>query len=57
MRPQHADRATEDFDRLYVATYDRILRTLASMLGDVTAPEDCTQHALLEAFKAWRTWK
>jgi len=48
---------TSDFDRLYEATYPRILRTLASMLGDAAAAEDCTQEAFLKAFKAWATWK
>lgn len=50
-------RSTADFDRLYQATYQRIFRTLASMLGDVAAAEDCTQDAFLKAFRAWRTWK
>ena len=45
MRPQHAECATEDFDRLYVTTYHRIFRTLTSMLGDVAGGEDCTQEA------------
>ncbi len=45
-----------DFDRLYEATYPRIFRTLASMLGDVAAAEDCTQDAFLKAFRAWETW-
>src|SRR5215470_9950363 len=48
---------TSDFDRLYEATYPRIFRTLASMLGDAAAAEDCTQEAFLKAFKARATWK
>lgn len=47
----------EEFDRLYRQTYARIFRTLASILGDVAAAEDCTQDAFLKAFRAWRTWK
>lgn len=47
----------EDFDRLYTATYQRIFRTLAMMLGDAAAAEDCTQEAFLQAFKAWARWK
>jgi len=47
----------EDFDRLYVAVYPRIFRTLAAMLGDAAAAEDCTQDAFLQAFKAWSRWK
>jgi len=46
-----------EFDRLYEATYPRILRTLASILGDVAAAEDCTQDAFLRAFRSWHTWK
>lgn len=46
-----------EFDRLYEATYPRILRTLATMLGDVAAAEDCTQDAFLKAFRSWHTWK
>jgi len=46
-----------EFDRLYEATYPRILRTLATMLGDVAAAEDCTQDAFLKAFRSWDTWK
>jgi len=47
----------QDFDRLYSATYQRIFRTLAAMLGDPAAAEDCAQDAFLRAFKAWRAWK
>lgn len=47
----------EDFDRLYSAVYPRIFRTLAAMLGDAAAAEDCTQDAFLQAFKAWPRWK
>jgi RNA polymerase sigma-70 factor (ECF subfamily) len=46
-----------EFDRLYEATYPRILRTLAAMLGDVAAAEDCTQDAFLRAFRSWHTCK
>jgi len=46
-----------EFDHLYESTYPRILRTLAAMLGDVAAAEDCTQDAFLKAFRAWHTWK
>jgi RNA polymerase sigma factor (sigma-70 family) len=47
----------EDFDRLYCAVYPRIFRTLAAMLGDPAAAEDCTQDAFLQAFRAWSRWK
>jgi RNA polymerase sigma-70 factor, ECF subfamily len=50
-------RTKEEFDLLYQATYTRIYRTLASMLGDAAAAEDCTQDAFLKAFRSWRTWR
>ena len=37
--------------------YPRIFRTLAAMLGDPAAAEDCTQDAFLQAFRAWSRWK
>jgi RNA polymerase sigma-70 factor, ECF subfamily len=46
-----------DFDRLYQETYPRVYRTLATMLGDRAAAEDCTQDAFLKAFRAWPAWK
>ena len=47
----------EDFDRLYQASYQRIFRTLATILGDAAAAEDCTQDAFLKAYRAWPRWK
>jgi RNA polymerase sigma-70 factor (ECF subfamily) len=49
--------STEDFDRLYRASYPRLVRTLAVVLGNATAAEDCVQEAFVRAFKAWRRWK
>jgi len=46
-----------DFDRLYQETYQRVFRTLATILGEVAGAEDCTQEAYLKAFKAWPRWK
>ncbi|GAC1653635.1 MAG: RNA polymerase sigma factor RpoE [Candidatus Dormibacteraceae bacterium] len=46
-----------DFDTLYQDTYQRIYRTLAAMLGDPAAAEDCTQDAFLKGFRAWGAWK
>jgi RNA polymerase sigma-70 factor, ECF subfamily len=46
-----------DFDRLYQETYQRIFRTLATILGDRAAAEDCTQDAFLKAYRAWPHWK
>jgi len=56
-REELPSRTAAEFDRLYEATYPRIFRTLASMLGDFAAAEDCTQDAFLKAFRAWPTWK
>lgn len=47
----------DDFDALYRETYPRVFRTLANVLGSVTAAEDCAQDAYLKAFRAWRGWK
>ena len=49
--------STEDFDRLYRASYPRLVRTLAAVLGNATAAEDCVQEAFVRGFKAWRRWK
>jgi len=47
----------EDFDRLYQVSYQRVFRTLATILGDSAAAEDCAQDAFLKAFRAWPRWK
>jgi RNA polymerase sigma-70 factor, ECF subfamily len=47
----------EDFDRLYQANYQRVFRTLAAVLGDPGAAEDCAQDAFLKAYRAWPRWK
>jgi RNA polymerase sigma-70 factor (ECF subfamily) len=52
-RPGSAD----DFDRLYAATYRRVLGTLIAMLRDRAAAEDCAQEAYLRAFQAWPRWR
>jgi RNA polymerase sigma-70 factor (ECF subfamily) len=49
--------SVEDFDRLYRASYPRLVRTLAVMLRDPAAAEDCVQEAFVRAFKAWNRWK
>jgi RNA polymerase sigma-70 factor (ECF subfamily) len=46
-----------DFDRLYREAYQRVFRTLATILGDAAAAEDCTQDAFLKAYRAWPRWK
>ena len=49
--------SVEDFDRLYRSSFNRILYTIYSILGDRAAAEDCTHDAFVRAFKAWKTWK
>src|SRR6202166_4707545 len=46
-----------DFERLYEASYGKILGTLTAMLGDRSAAEDCAQDAFERAFKKWDTWQ
>jgi len=46
-----------DFERLYQATYPRLLGTLVLMLGDRAASEDCLQEAYLKAFRSWPRWQ
>lgn len=47
----------EDFDRLYRASYPRILATLIGVLGDRAAAEDCAQESFLRAYRAWPRWR
>jgi len=47
----------EDFDRLYRTSYPRVYRTLAAILSDPEAAEDCTQDAFVQAFQAWKRWR
>jgi RNA polymerase sigma-70 factor (ECF subfamily) len=49
--------SAEDFDRLYEATYQRLLGTLITLLRDRAAAEDCVQEAYLRAFQAWPRWR
>jgi RNA polymerase sigma-70 factor (ECF subfamily) len=46
-----------DFERLYQASYGRILGTLFVMLGDKAAAEDCAHDAFERAYKKWPTWQ
>ncbi len=47
----------DDFDRLYRATYSRLLRVLYAITGDASAAEDCVQEAFLRAFGAWSRYR
>ena len=55
--PNYVPGSRDDFDRLYRDSYARILRTLAGVLGDASAAEDCAQEAFVAAFKAWPRWR
>lgn len=47
----------DDFDRLYLATHPRLVRTLTAVLGDPAAAEDCVQEAFVRAWRAWPRWR
>src|ERR1700716_4610549 len=46
-----------DFERLYQASYGKILGTLTAMLGDRAGAEDCAQDAFERAYRKWSTWQ
>ena len=46
-----------DFERLYSASYGKVLGTLTAMLGDRAAAEDCVQDAFERAYKSWSRWQ
>ena len=46
-----------DFDRLYRASYQRVVRTLVGIVGSQAAAEDCTQEAFARALRAWSRWR
>ena len=45
-----------DFDRLYRASFARVVRTLAGIVGSMEAAEDCAQEAFTRAYRAWPNW-
>jgi RNA polymerase sigma factor (sigma-70 family) len=49
--------SSEDFDRLYRASYARIVRTLVGVVGSQEAAEDCAQEAFARALGAWSRWQ
>lgn len=46
-----------DFDRLYRASYRRVLYTLTAVLRDAAAAEDCAQETYVRALRAWPRWR
>ena len=49
--------SSDDFDRLYRDSYERVFRTLVGILRDRPAAEECVQEAFLRAYKAWPRWR
>jgi len=47
----------EDFDRLYRASYQRVLYTLLAVLRDFPSAEDCAQETFVRAYRAWDEWQ
>ena len=56
-KPKYSPGNEADFERLYQASYGKILGTLTAMLGDRAAAEDCAQDAFERAYRKWSTWK
>lgn len=46
-----------DFDRLYQATYPRVVRTVAGIVGSLEAAQDCAHDAYVRAYRAWADWR
>lgn len=55
--PRYRAGSLEDFDRLYEATHSRLYATLATLLRNWAAAEDCVQETYMRAFKAWPRWR
>src|SRR3989442_13651503 len=56
-KPKYSPGNEADFERLYQASYGKILGTLTAMLGDRAAAEDGAQDAFERAYRKWSTWK
>lgn len=55
--PSYTPGSEADFERLYQASYRKIVGTLILMLGDRAAAEDCAQDAFERAFSKWKSWQ
>ena len=53
---QYTPGVQADFDRLYRASFARVVRTLAGIVGSLEAAEDCAQEAFTRAYRAWPSW-
>lgn len=47
----------EDFERLYLATYTKLVNVCRTILHDREAAEDCVHDAYAQAFKKWPEWR
>lgn len=56
-KPTYQPGDEADFERLYQASFGKILGTLTAMLGDRSAAEDCAQDAFERAYKKWDQWQ
>jgi RNA polymerase sigma-70 factor (ECF subfamily) len=55
--PALAAGSDDDFDRLYRASYSKLLVLLSAILEDTAAAEDCVQEAFVRAYRSWRQWR
>ncbi len=53
---QYTPGVQADFDRLYRASFVRVVRTLTGIVGSLEAAEDCAQEAFTRAYRAWPGW-
>ena len=54
---EYSPGSRQDFDRLYTASYARVVRTLVGIVGSVQEAEDCAQETFYKAFRAWPRWR
>ena len=54
---QYSPGVQADFDRLYRASFVRVVRTLTGIVGSLEAAEDCAQESFTRAYRAWPSWR
>jgi RNA polymerase sigma factor (sigma-70 family) len=55
--PSYQPGSDTDFDRLYRASFARVVRTLIGIVGTVEAAEDCAQESFARAYRSWSRWR